>query len=139
MLIDSLSSLCGIPRRQLAIAKLPQAGGGASPLTPQQLGSLSWDESGWEEAHKLSAPPLLLSDGDVLVVRDRHHPVPVPTNAPLEQQRERRRTATFGGAFPAGGRSSLQIREPPPPRPSMDSMQGAEAEEPVRPRGVRFG
>ena len=26
MLIDSLSSLCGIPRRQLAIAKLPQAG-----------------------------------------------------------------------------------------------------------------
>ena len=89
-LTEALSSLVGIPRRQLAIAKLAQAGGGAVALTPQQLGSLSWDEPELLAAHKLSAPPLALCDGDVIVVRDRHHPAPMPAGLPEPHRRSHR-------------------------------------------------
>ena len=99
-LVDALACTAGIPRRQLAFAKLTALDCGGLddlirrlplPLTPQQLGTLRWGEpedfgahtlSAAEDfgAHTLSAPPLQLSDGDVLIVRDRHHapPQPVP-------------------------------------------------------------
>ena len=67
-----------VPRTQLALAKVAQAGGGAVALTPHQLGSLTWDEVAMLASPKLSAPPLQLTDGDVLVVRDRMHPPPPP-------------------------------------------------------------
>jgi hypothetical protein len=77
-LMDALASMARIPSQQLALARLTQAGGGALPLTAQQLGSLRWDDEDLRRAQKLSAAPLQLSDGDVLVVRDLHHPAPIP-------------------------------------------------------------
>ena len=76
-LVDALACHVGIPRRQLAWAKVAHTAGiSCGPLTPQQLGRLVWDDPNLLAAQKLSAAPLQLTDGDVLVLRDRNHPPP---------------------------------------------------------------
>jgi len=66
---EELSAETRIPFDQLAVAKLPPH----TELSPSSLGGLIWDEAEVSEAPRLSD----LSDGDVLVVRDRLHPPPV--------------------------------------------------------------
>ena len=90
-LLEELAILTSIPRRHLAFAKLTQAGGGAAVLSAAQLGGLRWDDPDCFRAHKLSAPPLALSDGDVLVVRDRHHPRRRPCAPPATPRSTTRR------------------------------------------------
>ena len=96
------------------MAKLSKAGGGGASLTPQQLGGLSWDDPAVLDAHKLSAPPLQLNDGDVLVVRDRHHPAPTPVVRSPTPEVRRPRAATFIDevSFFPRSRSGVTIREP---------------------------
>ena len=99
-LLDALSAAVGIPRRQLAFAKLSQAGGGVEEPTAAQLGGLVWDDPAVLASPKVSAAPLLLCDGDVLVVRDCHHPAPAP---PAQAQRARRATFAAEGHAAGGG------------------------------------
>jgi len=82
----------GVPLPQLALALPPAGAASARSLSPQQLGVLTWDDEDVLRAERLDLPPLRLSDGDLLVVRDRLHPAPLLAPAPAATNRR----ASFG-------------------------------------------
>ena len=82
-----------MPLPQLALALPPTGAAGARSLSPQQLGSLSWDDEDVLATLHLDWPPLRLGDGDLLVVRDRLHPPPLLVPVPAASTNRR---ASFG-------------------------------------------
>ena len=81
-----------MPLAQLALALPPAGAASARSLSPHQLGVLTWDDEDVLRAERLDLPPLRLSDGDLLVVRDRLHPAPLLAPAPAATNRR----ASFG-------------------------------------------
>jgi len=144
-LFEALSRSVGIPRRQIAVSWLARGGNGGAPppVTPHTLGRLSWHDltalSAPDAPSKVSAPPLSLADGDVLVVRDRHHPVP---SAPPPAERATPRRAMFTPDVMSEG--GLAIRAPPagPMYPAGfegDDARSFERSSGSKSRGVSFG
>jgi hypothetical protein len=100
-LLDHLAEIGGIPRLQAAIARAPKPG----TLTPHQLGQLRWDD---ETLISCSMVSLQLSDGDVLVLRDRAFPPPQPPPRSTPQRTNRPVGVRFGDAATRSGSSSTQ-------------------------------